>query len=467
VQALSRLRAGSAFWPVMAATGVAGVAFAISWLRLATFHSSAYDLAFFDQVVWNASQGHDLHSSFLAYPFLGQHFEPVLYLFAPLYRLHATPLWLLGAQSAALGGAIVPLAALARRWLGRGWKPVAVCAAYVLQLGVARAVGFDFHTETLAVPFVFLALLGAARGDARLFLLAGLVPMLCKEDGALVSLGIAALALLVHRRRAALLLAGLAVVGGAVVVLGVMPGLRGGASGDLVARYAYLGGSPGAILLHLVTEPQVWLGHLVSSPTGPALLVALAAVGFLPLLRPAALLACAPALLLPLLSADPYQAGLRLQYGVEATPLLLCAAMLGWRKAAAARRAWSAAAPASLVAGALATWLALSPLPGGHGPDAVQLDGLGRAAAIDALLARIPGGDSVAGSGDLLTHLAERAAIAEFPNHRPAQWVALDSEAQVSTESLAAGYAAASATLAGRGYVRVATAGGVALWRHR
>src|SRR5581483_697694 len=173
-----------------------------------------------------------------------------------------------------------------------------------------------------------------------------------------------------------------------------------GASGDLVARYAYLGGSPGAILLHLVTEPQVWLGHLVAFPAGPALLVAVAGVGFLPLLRPAALLACAPALLLPLLSADPYQAGLRLQYGVEGAPLLLCAAMLGWSRAAAAGRALRAVAPVALVGGALATWLALSPLPGGHGPDAVQLDGLDRSAAVDALLARIPAGDSVAASGD-------------------------------------------------------------------
>lgn len=451
----------------MAATGVAGAFFAVSWLRLATLHSSAYDLAFFDQVAWNASQGNGLHSSFLAYPFLGQHFEPILYAFVPLHRLHATPLWLLGAQSAALGGAVVPLAALARRWLGGGWKPAAVCAAYVLQIGVARAVGFDFHTETLAVPFVFLALLGAARGDTRLFLLAGLFPLLCKEDGALLTLGVAALALLVHRRRAALVLGGVAVAAGAAVVLGVMPGLRDGAGGDLVARYAYLGDSAGSILLHVVTEPQVWLGHVLSSPAGSALLVALAAVGFLPLLRPLALLACVPALLLPLLSDDPYQAGLRLHYGVEATPLLVCAAMLGWQRAAALGRSLDRVAPAALLGGALAAWVALSPLPGGHGPDAVRLDGLSRGAAVDALLARIPAGDSVAASGDLLTHIAERPTIAEFPNRRATQWVALDDSAQVSAQSLAAGYTAAAAMLGEDGYVRVASTDGVTLWRHR
>ena len=39
------------------------------------------------------------------------------------------------------------------------------------------------------MPFVFLALLGAARNRTSVLLLAGAVPMLCKEDGALVTIG--------------------------------------------------------------------------------------------------------------------------------------------------------------------------------------------------------------------------------------------------------------------------------------
>jgi uncharacterized membrane protein len=454
-------------WPLLAATGGSALFFAIAWLRFASYHGSAYDLAFFDQVVWNGAQGNGLRSSLLSYPFLGQHFEPVLYAFVPVYKLHATPLWLLGAQSLALGGAAVPLWALARRWLGGGVRPLVVCAAYLLQVGVARAVGFDFHTEALAVPFVFLALLGAARGDTLLLLLAGVAPMLCKEDGALVTLGIAILALVVHRRRAGLVLGGVALVGGAAIVLGVMPWLRGGASGDLVARYAYLGDSAGGVLAHLVTQPGAWLGHLVSAPAGPALLMALAAVGFLPLLRPFAFLAALPALLLPLLAADPYQGGLRLHYALQATPLLVCAAMLGWQRVRSSAHAPRRLPVLALLGGALATWLALSPLPGAHGPDAVHLDGVDRAPAVDALLARIPPGDSIAATGDLLTHLAARPVIAEFPNRTPTQWVALDTRATLSAQSVAAGYADAAAHLDARGYVRVATAAGVELWRSR
>ncbi|TMD95654.1 MAG: DUF2079 domain-containing protein, partial [Chloroflexi bacterium] len=144
--------------------GAAAALLAVAAVRWLTFHSTTYDLAFFDQVVWNASQGHGLRSSFVDYGFLGQHFEPALLLFVPLYRLHATPLWLLAGQSLALGLAVVPLWALAREWVGGRGAALAACTAYLLSVGLARAAGFDFHTETLAVPFVFLALLGAARG---------------------------------------------------------------------------------------------------------------------------------------------------------------------------------------------------------------------------------------------------------------------------------------------------------------
>jgi uncharacterized membrane protein len=446
----------SMLWPWPAATVAAALLFAVAWMRFATFHSGGYDLAFFDQVVWNGSQGHGLRSTYLAYPFLGQHLEPFLFLFTPLYRIHATPLWLLGAQSLALGAAVVPLWALARRWLGGGLRPALVCAAYLLQVGIARAAGFDFHTEALAVPFVFLALLGAARDDTRLLLLAGMVPLLCKEDGALVSLGIAIIAVAVHRRRAGLVLGAVAIVTGALVVFAVMPAIRGGAAGDLVSRYAYLGDSPASILLHLVTQPGTWLRHLVSPPAGPALLVALAAVGFLPLLRPVGLLAAAPALLLALLAGDAYQGGLRLHYGLQATPLLVCAAMLGWQRAASLRRRCRApqALPATaLLGGAVATWIALSPLPGGHGPDSVGLQGLQRATAVDALLARIPPEASVSATPGLLTHLAERPFIVEFPTRRTPQWIAVDADAAEANR------------LPARGYVMAGEAGGVTLWR--
>lgn len=458
-----RLRRGGGAVPWAIGVAAAAGLFAVAAIRWASFHSSAYDLAFFDQVVWNGAAGHGLRSTFVPYSFLGQHFEPALLLFEPLYRLHATPLWLLGAQSLALGLAAVPLWALALELLGSRRAALVTALAYLLQVGVARAAGFDFHTESLAVPFVLLALLGAARGDTLLLLAAGAVPLLCKEDGALVAIGAGLLALILFRRRAGLLLAATSLAYGAVVTLVVMPRLRGGAPGDLIDRYRYLGATPGAVVRMLITSPQSWIGHLVSAPAGPALLLALAAVGLLPLLRPAALAACLPPLLLALVSADPFQAGLRLQYGLPAVPLLVAAALGGWGSRRGRRL--GRGAPALLLGGAAVTWLLAAPLPWGPGPDPVDLGGLGRAAAVGRVLDRIPAGAAVAATGDLLTHLAERPEIWELPAGVGVPWVAVDSRSRVSRQSRAAGYDAALASLPGRGYHRVAEADGVAVWK--
>src|SRR6476661_2020762 len=57
--------------------------------RHAAYQSNAYDLGFFNQIIWNTSQGRFFETSFVKYNFLGQHFDPVLLVFAALYRLGA------------------------------------------------------------------------------------------------------------------------------------------------------------------------------------------------------------------------------------------------------------------------------------------------------------------------------------------------------------------------------------------
>src|SRR5450830_1060897 len=56
----------------------------VQWQR---FYYHAYDLAVIDQVVWNTSEGRWFESSFFSYNFLGQHFQPVLAVFAVPYML--------------------------------------------------------------------------------------------------------------------------------------------------------------------------------------------------------------------------------------------------------------------------------------------------------------------------------------------------------------------------------------------
>ena len=365
------------------------------------------DLAYFDQVVWNAAQGHGFVSSFAPYPFFGQHFSPALGLLVPFYWIHPSPLWLLGAQSLALGTAVVPLYLLARTWLDHSSSMVA-CVAYAAQLFVLRAVGYDFHTEALAVPFVFLAVLGAARasgtGDGVL-LLSGVAPMLCKEDGALVSLGIGFLAWAVLRRRAGLALMATSVVYGVVVTTLVMPAIRGGQPGDLIDRYAYLGSSVPGVLLGLVTHPQVALLHVFSPGPLIAVAVMLEGVAFLPLARPLAAVAALPALMLELLSSHVPQSTLLDQYGLQPGPLLFVAALLGWVRISPRLKA---SPRAVLLAG---TVMAL--VVAGQAPALGSWD---KGVAARTLANEVPPDASVSASSDLATMLAERETIRVLPS---------------------------------------------------
>ena len=67
-------------------------------------------------------------------------------------------------------------------------------------------------------------------------------------------------------------------------------------------------------------------------------------------------------------------------------------------------------------------------------------------------------------STDLLAHLSERPAVAEFPDVLGARWVVIDTIGPPSAHSVDAGYGAAVAQLPGAFHV-VASGGGVVLWQ--
>ncbi|MDQ6709452.1 MAG: DUF2079 domain-containing protein [Candidatus Dormibacteraeota bacterium] len=448
-------------WPAWFAGLAASLLyFLLAWSRYAAFRSTAYDLGFFDQVVWNAAHGHGLTTSFLEYSFFGEHFEPALLLFVPMYVIHATPLWLLLGQSLALGLAVVPLFVLARGWLDRRLAWLAVIA-YLLQLGVSRAVAFDFHTEALGVPFVFLALLALRDRRRVLFLAAAAIPLLCKEDGALVALALGLLAALLYHERIGLLLSALAVGWGAIVLLAIMPSYRHGLAGDLIARYTYLGSSPGEVVLHTVTRPDVVIGHLMTGGALPAVTITLLGLGLLPLLRPWLLLIALVPLAPALLSADPDQSRLAFHYGIAAVPLLLTTALLGLRRVAL-KPVPRLGGTVTLAAGALLVFLVASPLPR---MVLTNVPDLARNAGVSRALRAIPAAASVAATTSLLPHLSERAVIDEFPcGAGHASWIAVDRGRPPSSQSRATGYDATVAALPRLGYRPLAASGTVTIW---
>ncbi|MGE0058241.1 MAG: DUF2079 domain-containing protein, partial [Dehalococcoidia bacterium] len=75
----------------------------LAFERHDNFQSNAYDLGFFDQIIWNTSQGRFFETSFVDYNFLGQHFDPILLAFAGIYALGGGVKTLLLIQAACVG----------------------------------------------------------------------------------------------------------------------------------------------------------------------------------------------------------------------------------------------------------------------------------------------------------------------------------------------------------------------------
>jgi hypothetical protein len=118
------------------------------------------DLAILDQALWGASHGHGLFSSVLQEHLLGDHFEPGILLFVPLYRIVPTAAWLLVGQVVAAVAAALLVAGRLKVSLD-GTRRALLASALMLSPPVAFALRFDVHGLVFAAPFALGAVFTA------------------------------------------------------------------------------------------------------------------------------------------------------------------------------------------------------------------------------------------------------------------------------------------------------------------
>lgn len=438
--------------------------------RHRSFESNAYDFGFFDQIIWNTSQGRWFESSFIPYNFLGQHFQPVLLVFALVYRLGAGNEVLLPTQAFVVAAAALPLYYAVRRATSSGVVGLMMSAGFLLSAPLHRGLDFDFHPELMGYVFVFLAAYFLV-ADRPVATIAALLPLLLlKEDMPLI---LAAFAVLLFvrgfRREGSVLLAGVVVYAIAVVVV-LMPWIRGG-SGDLTERYGYLVADSTWLSLgpHIVSRA---LEQLWGDPLAGAVRLG-ASTGFIGLLNPLAALVAAPSVLLATLSDHPQQSRLQLHYAMAPLALSWVAAVLGVERVT--KIIWSgrlplphgrslvtAAAGLLVLGSSVFTFVFWSPYAPGaerRAPDTAH-----RAILSDALT-RIPPDVAVSAQNTILPHLSSREAVFEFPELHNAAYVIVDPSLPVTDQARQAGYAAAIASLPDRGFELIFDREGVKVFR--
>lgn len=437
--AVSRQEAGWFAGSLAAAMAALVVFIRLATLRWQSFETNAFDLAFFDQIIFNTSQGRLFETSFVAYNFAGQHFEPILFAYVPAYWLGAGPYFLTVSQATVAAVAAVPLYGFARTLTRQPAIAFAAVVAYLANPYLHRAIAFDFHPEVTTAFPVFLAAWAIVAPRRRLAVVASLSVLLFKEDTVFLVLLLAGVMWSRDLKREAKVTAAIAVAYAALAVLVFMPLIRGGEGSDLVERYGYLlpghAGNQGFVgLIRLPVRAAEVALHPDQVWTGLSFLVVGSAIA---VCRPVRLVWLVPGMLLALLSTHPPQRQFELHYAAEMVPAVI---ILGTMAADSLKARLGPPLMAVIVAApTVLAMLLLSPLVAGHSePPSAR-----HRAAVHAALAYIPDDAdvSVSAQSGLLPRLSQRREAHEFPgNAARAEWIVVDRYGFRSSQSLGAGF---------------------------
>jgi uncharacterized membrane protein len=432
---------------LLAVIGACAALFAyLSVARHYAFHTAAYDLAMYDQAVWNTSQGRWFEINLLEDTMpgltnkLGDHVEPILLPLALLYRLRSNADVLLVVQAVALAALVWPLYHVVRDKTGSLLLAAVGVGLYLAHPAMWNALLFDFHPVTLAATFLMFALWMLMRKRRAACLAFALLAMACKEHIGLMVAMLGVYAVLFHtsarRLGAALIAIGLA---GSIVAFGVViPAFQPGGASYYLNRYSRLGGSIGEILLSPFTRPDV-VWSILTNPNrvgyyGDLLLP----LGGLPLLGAEMILPALPDIALNAFSAFAPARTIDAHYGVMIAPFLIVAALWGTSRFSnshnspcvfgrsmyqillAAASAWMLISMAAYHLGHYGTFL---PLSERYAPTFARLP---RHATGLGLAAQIPPDAVVSAQFNLAPHVSRRPRAHIFPRIDDAGYVFLD-----------------------------------------
>jgi len=409
---------------------------ALSVLRHRAYNTGRFDLGNMVQAVWATAHGHPLRVTDLTgeqISRLGAHFDPILVVFAPFWRLWPSPDLLLVTQAVAVALGAVPVYWLARKHLHDDRTALGFALAYLLYPATQWLVLNEFHPVAFACPLLLFAIWYLDEDRLVPFAIFALVASTTKEEVPLVVAGLG-IWYAISRRRwwTGGAIAAVGLVTALVLIQVVIPHFNPHGHSSFYGRYRHVGGSPAGVVKTLFTHPlriaeAVFTGRNWSYLA--ELVLPLAAFG---LLAPLMLVATVPELAANLLSRVHTQASIHFHYTAAEIPVLVAASVLGAAWLARRRPSWTAALGIVVVAVALAANFRLGPIPLWR-----ELPGGSRLQSRDTYISPhdrvagralrlVPPDVVVSATNSLGAHLSDRRRILSFPLLSNATWVAVD-----------------------------------------
>jgi uncharacterized membrane protein len=400
---------------VLAILFVAGTS-VLMFRKHASFNTRTYDLARFDQAVWNTLHGRFLYSSILEMSILGNHFSPLMAALSPLLLIwdNVRVLFLVQTVSVATTGLLLYRIVRARHAALAPW----FLLAFYLNPAVLETTVFEFRRVVLAMPFLGMALWALYARRRRLMAVGLVLALLCKENVGLVVFMVGLYLLLFERDWKwgvpTALVGALWVI---VISLWVIPLFAGPQTDpDVYPQlyyFDYLGDSYDEILANLRRDPLLLVRHVLEPERARALFRTFLPLGFLlPFLASDWALVCAPTLGYLLISGDPRLYTFERWRLATVLPVLFGAVGVGLVRLPVR---WARWASGLLVVAAIAGYLLYSPAPlgGTYEPALYDVTPHHRLAA--KIIDSVPKQASVGTLARYVPHLSHRQYIYHYP----------------------------------------------------
>lgn len=147
------------------------------------YQTFGWDLGFFDQLMWQASRGNlNFVSQIGNINLLGDHFQPILYLLAPLYWIWNDVRIILVAQALLVTVAALPLYFLARKKLHNESLSFSIVISYLLFSGTQFTITNEFHQSAFIPLLLSLGFYWMETGKQNWGIPAMLSLLLVKEE---------------------------------------------------------------------------------------------------------------------------------------------------------------------------------------------------------------------------------------------------------------------------------------------
>jgi len=422
-------------WVAMAA--FAAEFTSLSILRHRAYNTGRFDLGNFVQAIWTTAHGDgvlqqtNLHGEQISR--LGVHFEPILLVFAPLWRIWPRPEMLLTVQAIVLALGALPVFWPARKHLRSERAAFGLVLVYLIYPPLQWLTLDEFHPGALGCSLLLFAFWYLDEDRLVPFTVFALLACTTREEMPLVVAGMGVYYAITRRRWwFGLGVAAIGLTATALIVEVLTPYFRHGAPLSFYGRYKDVGGSPREALRMIFTHP-IHVLQIVFDHRGVRYLLGL----FAPLLglcflAPLALIPALPLLAINLLSSAHGQTSIHFHYTAGEIPILIAATVLG--VAWLARRRPGIAIPVIGVAiaatvignyilGPLPMW---RHLPGGQQLGADRSDVTQHDHIADEALELVPADVVVSATNNLGAHLSARHKFLSFPVLQNSTWVAYD-----------------------------------------